>query len=126
MAVDLLTAPALAAAYAVTVLRALHGRSGERLASVLAPAGRTALSNYLLQSAVLALVFTGYGFAMVGRMPPLAVLALSVALYAAQLRLSAHWMRTHAYGPVEWILRAVTNLELPAWRAGGGRHRGES
>ncbi|QPP09080.1 DUF418 domain-containing protein [Streptomyces bathyalis] len=124
LAVDLLTAPALTAAYVVTLLCALHGRCGERLTGVLAPAGRMALSNYLLQSAVLAVVFTGYGLSAVGRLHPPAVLALALALYLIQLRLSAHWMRTHAHGPVEWVLRAVTVLEFPAWRRIAGRHSG--
>lgn len=123
LALDLLTAPALAAAYAVTVLRALQGRFRERLTGLLAPAGRMALSNYLLQSAVLAWVFTGYGLAAAGQLRPPAVLALALALYAAQLRLSARWMRSHAYGPVEWFLRAVTVLGLPPWRRTRGRHR---
>ncbi|WP_309238069.1 DUF418 domain-containing protein [Streptomyces albidus (ex Kaewkla and Franco 2022)] len=116
LALDLLTAPALAAAYAATLLRALHGGLGDRLRGALAPAGRMALSNYLLQSAVLALVFTGYGFGAVGHLPPLAVLGSALVLYLAQLRLSARWMRTYAYGPVEWVLRAFTNLERPAWK----------
>ncbi|MFF8827874.1 DUF418 domain-containing protein [Streptomyces sp. NPDC015131] len=124
LAVGLLTAPALAAAYAATVLRALHTRNGDRLTRALAPAGRMALSNYLLQSTVLALVFTGYGFGAVGHLPPAAVLALTLLLYAAQLWLSSVWMRTHAHGPVEWLLRAATHLTVPAWKRPGNRPRG--
>jgi uncharacterized protein len=123
LAVDLLTAPALAAAYAATLLRAFHGRTGERLLGALAPAGRMALSNYLLQSTVLALVFTGYGAAALGRLSPAAVLALAAVLYAVQLPLSAYWMSAHAYGPVEWILRAATHLRFPAWKRPTDRRR---
>ncbi|WP_369211412.1 DUF418 domain-containing protein [Streptomyces flavofungini] len=128
LAIDVLTAPALTAAYAATLLRLHRGRHGHRITSVLAPAGRMALSNYLTQSAVLAVVFTGYGFAAIGRLAPAAVLTLTLALYALQLWASAHWMRTHAYGPLEWGLRAVTHLALPRWRTaprarGTGPHR---
>jgi hypothetical protein len=45
---------------------------------------------------------------------------LCLALYAAQLGLSAAWMRSHAYGPVEWLLRAATRLRWPAWRRPAG------
>lgn len=117
LAFDILTAPALAAAYAATLLRLLHSRHGQRVTGALAPAGRMALSNYLMQSAVLALVFTGYGLAAVGQLAPTTVLALTLALYAFQLYASAGWMRTHAYGPLEWLLRAATHLTLPRWRA---------
>jgi uncharacterized protein len=105
------------------VLRAFHGRTGERLLGALAPAGRMALSNYLLQSTVLALVFTGYGAAALGRLSPAAVLALAAVLYAVQLPLSAYWMSAHAYGPVEWILRAATHLRFPAWKRPTDRRR---
>ncbi|WP_420823938.1 DUF418 domain-containing protein [Streptomyces roseifaciens] len=29
------------------------------------------------------------------------------------------WLERHAYGPVEWGLRAWTNLSRPTWRTGG-------
>jgi uncharacterized protein len=119
-AVDLLTAPLLAAAYAATALRVFHSARGQQLAAALAPAGRMALSNYLGQSLVLALVFTGYGFAAAGRLSPATVLVLCLALYAAQLGLSAAWLRGHEYGPVEWLLRAATRLRWPAWRRPAG------
>ncbi|MFJ8677534.1 DUF418 domain-containing protein [Streptomyces sp. NPDC093589] len=122
LAVDVLTAPALAAAYAATALRLLKGRHGHGITGALAPAGRMALSNYLTQSAVLAFVFTGYGFAASGRFSPATVLALTVTLYALQLCASARWMRTHAYGPLEWLLRAATHLAFPQWRAAPRSH----
>jgi uncharacterized protein len=122
LAVDVLTAPALAAAYAATLLRLLHSRHGQRISGALAPAGRMALSNYLAQSAVLALVFTGYGLAAVGLLHPASALLLTLALYTCQLYASARWMRTHAYGPLEWLLRAATHLALPRWRRDRAPH----
>ncbi|WP_242625105.1 DUF418 domain-containing protein [Krasilnikovia cinnamomea] len=119
VAIDVLTAPALAAAYAATLLRLIRGRHGQRIADLLAPAGRMALSNYLAQSAVLAFIFTGYGLAEIGRLSPASVLVLVLVLYTIQLYASAIWMHTHAYGPLEWFLRAATHLTVPPWR----RHR---
>jgi uncharacterized protein len=117
LAVDLATAPFLTLGYVAALLWVLqHSRHGKALAAWLESAGRMALSNYLLQSLVGALVFTAYGLALVGRVPPLAVLLGCVALYAAQLALSRRWMARHAYGPVEWLLRAFTLLRWPAWR----------
>lgn len=119
LAMDLATAPFLTLGYVAALLWVLqHSRHGRALAAWLEPAGRMALSNYLMQSLVGALVFTAYGLALVGRVPPLAVLLGCVALYAAQLALSRRWMARHAYGPVEWLLRAFTLLRWPAWRRG--------
>ncbi|MFI8617949.1 DUF418 domain-containing protein [Acidovorax sp. NPDC077693] len=120
LAVDLATSPFLSLGYAAALLWALQrGPLGRRLGAALAPAGRMALSNYLLQSVVGAVVFTAYGLALVGRVSPLVVLLGCVALYAAQLAISRRWMAGHAYGPVEWGLRAVTLLRRPAWRREG-------
>jgi uncharacterized protein len=117
LAVDLATAPLLTLGYAAALLWLLQsGPAGRRLGAVLEPAGRMALSNYLLQSLVGALVFTAYGWALVGQVAPLLVALGVLALYGAQLALSRRWMATHAYGPVEWLLRAVTLWQRPAWR----------
>ncbi|MFE6905413.1 DUF418 domain-containing protein [Streptomyces erythrochromogenes] len=117
VAVDMVTAPLLAAAYAATVLRTLAGPRGPRLAAALAPAGRMTLTNYLTQSLVLALVFTGFGAALVGRMAPAHVAVTALALFAAQLVFSRWWLARHPYGPVEWALRAATLARRPRWKA---------
>jgi len=117
MAVDLVTAPLLTFGYVAGLLWALHhGAASHQLAAVLAPAGRMALSNYLLQSMVGAVVFTAYGFALVGRVAPWLVMAGALLLYGVQLVSSRWWMARHAYGPAEWLLRAFTLWQWPAWR----------
>ncbi|MFF0613802.1 DUF418 domain-containing protein [Nocardia tengchongensis] len=82
----------------------------------LAPAGRIAATNYIGQSVVMMLIYTGYGLALADRVPPAGVVLLAVATYLVQLRVSAWWLRLHPYGPVEWLLRAVTYRSVPAWR----------
>ncbi|GAA3087069.1 DUF418 domain-containing protein [Streptosporangium carneum] len=111
-AVDLLTAPLLAAAYAATLLRLLP--SMPRLTAVLTPPGRIALTNYLAQSLICSLIFTGYGLGLVDRLSPLVVSSIAVAIFAVQAAYSAVWLRGHRYGPVEWLLRWLTNWRRPA------------
>ncbi|MFD0000191.1 DUF418 domain-containing protein [Nocardia sp. NPDC127526] len=82
----------------------------------LAPAGRMAASNYIAQSVIFMVVYTGYGLALADRVPPAAVVALGVVTFAVQLRVSAWWLDRFAYGPVEWVLRAVTYRSVPPWR----------
>ncbi|RKS71174.1 uncharacterized protein BZB76_5660 [Actinomadura pelletieri DSM 43383] len=116
LGLDVISAPLLAAAYAATVLRIIEGSGGRPLVNALAPAGRMSLTNYLTQSLVGALVFTGFGAALIGRVAPLGVAAIAVTLFAAQMVISRWWLRHHAYGPLEWLLRAWTALSIPPWR----------
>lgn len=113
--VMLLTAPMLTAAYVIGLLRLFPTRHGQRLQAALAPMGRMALSNYLCQSLAMSLVFTGYGLGLMNRLQPAAVMAVVVAIYGLQMLASHWWMRRHAYGPAEWLLRALTTASLPRW-----------
>ncbi|MGJ7903824.1 DUF418 domain-containing protein [Lysobacter sp. 1R34A] len=116
LALSLLTAPLLTGAYIALAIEGFNGRAGPGLVRSLAPAGRMALSNYLLQSAAAAWVFTGYGLGLMGRLSPFAVLAFALVLFGAQLRFSAWWMQYHGFGPAEWLLRALTLGAWPRWR----------
>jgi uncharacterized protein len=116
VAIDVITAPLLAAAYAATILRLANGRHGRTVIGVLAPAGRMTLTSYLTQSLVCALLFTGYGAGLVGRIPPTGVAAIALTLFAVQAAASRWWLGRHPYGPAEWGLRALTTPSRPEWR----------
>ena len=121
LAIGILTAPALASAYAAALLLGLQRPLGASLGAWLAPAGRMALTNYLVQSLLCALLFTAWGWGLIGRLAPLAVALIAVLIYLVQLRWSRWWLRSHAYGPVEWWLRALTYWRWPAWQKPGTR-----
>ncbi len=115
-AVDIVTAPLLTASYvSAFVLMSLTAR-GSKISHALAPMGRMALSNYLLQSLVCGFIFFGYGFGLIGRLGPFSVLLVAFAIFLTQIPLSAWWMARHQYGPLEWLLRALTNWSIPRWR----------
>ncbi|MGH6808288.1 MAG: DUF418 domain-containing protein, partial [Ensifer adhaerens] len=116
LAVGLLTAPLLTGAYVGTMVLFLDSAAGRWLRNLLAPAGRTALSNYLLQSLICALIFHGYGLGLIGHVSPLETVSIALAIYGAQLVLSHWWMRRFAYGPLEWLLRFITIWRAPQWR----------
>ncbi|MFE7404052.1 DUF418 domain-containing protein, partial [Streptomyces sp. NPDC057557] len=119
LAVGLAAAPALSAAYATGLLLWFATPGGAATARVLAPAGRMALTNYLTQSLVMALVFSGYGLGLYGRTGAAAAVGGALVLYACQLALSRWLMRRHRLGPVEWLLRTVTLWAWPPKAAGG-------
>ncbi|MFD3759683.1 DUF418 domain-containing protein [Streptomyces sp. NPDC058622] len=111
--VGAVTAPALTAAYVCGMLLLMKTARGAGIAALLAPAGRMALTNYLSQSLAMAFAFTAYGLALYDRLSPAVVVLGAVVLYAGQLALSTRLMARHRYGPVEWLLRAVTLAQPP-------------
>ena len=80
---------------------------------MLAPTGRLSLSNYLAQSAVLCLVFTGYGLGLMDRLPPALVVMVVVVLFAAQAACSTLILSRYRTGPLEWALRRFVRGPRP-------------
>ncbi|MET8681004.1 DUF418 domain-containing protein [Streptomyces sp. NPDC004647] len=61
------------------------------------------LTNYLTQSLVCALLFTGFGAALVGRVPPPLVTGIAPALFACQVVACRRWpFSTH--GPATALI----------------------
>ncbi|TDW89829.1 uncharacterized protein EV137_3629 [Kribbella pratensis] len=113
---SVMTAPFLTAAYVASLLRIMHSDRGEEIRQLLAPAGQMALSNYLGQSVATMLIFTGVGFGLSGQVSPLETVGLAVGIFVLQALLSHVWLSSFRYGPVEGLLRAVTNGTAPSWR----------
>jgi uncharacterized protein len=80
----------------------------------LAPVGRMALTNYLLQTLVCTTIFNAFG--LYGRIGPAWGLAIAAAIFATQVILCNLWMRRFSYGPMEWIWRTATYGRLPRTR----------
>ncbi|HET7456538.1 MAG TPA: DUF418 domain-containing protein [Gemmatimonadaceae bacterium] len=71
-----------------------------------ASAGRMALTNYMLQVAVLDLTFSRYALGI--RVSTLAAPFVALVLFAVQVAASRWWLARYQYGPLEWIWRSVT------------------
>lgn len=111
--VSVVTAPFLCAAYMATLIRMMHSSRGARLRAALAPVGRVALTNYLAQSLVGVILFTGVGFGLAGQVSPPMLIVVAIAVFAAQALVSAWWLQRHRYGPAEYLLRCFTNWSRP-------------
>jgi uncharacterized protein len=90
---------------AVVLLLAYRPVWTARLA-VFGTAGRMALTNYVLQAAVLDVLASGYGLGL--RLRPLAYVVAAVLLFAAEAAFSRAWLRRYRFGPLEWVWRTVT------------------
>ena len=105
----------LALAYAATLALALHGAAGAWLERWLAPAGRMALTNYLLQSVIGTMYFYGYGLGQWG-LARAWQLVFVLVVFAVQVVVSRWWLARWRLGPVEWLWRAFTYWRWPSLR----------
>ncbi|RDZ29181.1 DUF418 domain-containing protein [Lysobacter silvisoli] len=106
-------APLMSLAYLAWIVGALQ--RGARWPLWFAPAGRMALTLYLMQSLIGTLVFYGYGLGWWGQVPR-AVQVLGVCvLFALQLAFARLWFLRFRYGPVEWLWRWFTYARRPEW-----------
>ena len=78
------------------------------LMSRLGAIGQMAFSNYILQSVICAFLFTGYGFALYGRLQRYQLYYVVAAIWVLQLLLSPIWLRHFRFGPLEWGWRSLT------------------
>ncbi|MFT4911075.1 MAG: hypothetical protein ACI9TI_002258 [Natronomonas sp.] len=98
----------LAAAYVGLIARYCRWRPAGIETKALSAVGRTAFSNYLLQTLLATSVFYGHGLGLFGSVTRVKALAIAVAIWAVQIPLSALWLRYFRFGPMEWVWRVLT------------------
>ena len=76
--------------------------------------GRMAFTNYLLQTVFLLLA--GKVLHLHSHINYLQTLYVCLAIYVIQLISSTLWLHYYKFGPLEWVWRALTYLELPSMR----------
>jgi len=74
----------------------------------LAPVGRMALTNYILQSIFGILIYYNLGLGLGIRFGPTIYFPIVIAVYLLQIIYSNFWFRYFQYGPLEWIWRQFT------------------
>jgi uncharacterized protein len=73
-----------------------------------APIGRMPLSNYVLQSALMGVLLSGWGLAWGLQLRHAELAALAVAIVVLQWAISRAWIKRFGQGPLEALLRYVT------------------
>ena len=101
-----------ALAYVSVVVLMLHSSSIFSKIQVLAPFGRMALTNYLMQSVIQASFFYGWGLGNFG-MGRAQQLGFALLVICFQILFSHWWLARFQYGPLEWVWRAVTYWQIP-------------
>jgi uncharacterized protein len=100
--------PALALFFIALVATLRQKAAWRRPLAFLAPVGRMALTNYLLQTVICVLIFYGYGFGQFGRFGAAKATLIALVIFLFQILLSALWLNFFSYGPMEWIWRQLT------------------
>lgn len=84
-----------------------------RLITLLAPAGRMPLTNYLLQSVAMGALLSGWGLALGPRLGYWQTALLAVTIFLFQVFLSRLWLSRMKQGPLEALWRAWTYRGMP-------------
>ena len=84
---------------------------GHRVLGVLAPYGRTALTNYVLQTLVGTFILYNWGLGMLGEVSNVQTFGMALAIIAVQVTMSRLWLQRFRFGPLEWLWRSGTYLE---------------
>ncbi|HRN61061.1 MAG TPA: DUF418 domain-containing protein [Luteimonas sp.] len=106
----------LALAYLSLLVLGLGVPGLSRLLAWLAPAGRMALTHYLLQSLIASTLFYGYGFGLWGQVGRAGQVVLVFAVFALQVLASHWWLARFRFGPMEWLWRWATYGQRPRMR----------
>ena len=109
-------APLMSLAYLAMIMLLYQMGRARLIQQGLQAVGKTALSNYLLQSLVCTLIFYGHGLGLFGEVSRGWQAAIVPGIWLGQIGLSLWWLRHFRHGPVEWLGRCFSRLEAPAFR----------
>ncbi len=99
---------ALALAYVSGTMRLCQSNLWPRLTGRLAAVGRTAFTNYILQSVICTFIFYGFGLGLFGRVDRWGQVLIVLGIWALQLMLAPFWLQRYRFGPLEWLWRSLT------------------
>jgi uncharacterized protein len=91
----------LAMMYVALFMLSFQTAAGKKILSVLAPVGKMAFSNYILQSLVGNFVFLPPGLGYMGQIGPVYYTLFGVGFFIIQIILSTIWLKYFNYGPLE-------------------------
>ena len=103
---------ALALAYMGIVMRMVKSNWLPTLQKRLAAVGRTAFSNYILQSLICTFIFYGFGLGFFGYFERWAQVLIVFMVWALQLIIAPLWLERYRFGPLEWLWRSLTYMRL--------------
>ncbi|HEX7847680.1 MAG TPA: DUF418 domain-containing protein [Chitinophagaceae bacterium] len=98
----------LSLAYVSSICLYWVKKKGDTKWKALAPVGRMALTNYLMQTVICVGIFYGVGLGLGGNIGPSVFFPVALGIYGLQILYSNLWFNYFNYGPLEWIWRMLT------------------
>ena len=74
--------------------------------------GKLSLTNYLMQTIICTTFYYGYGFGYFGKSSVIEGITLAIGIFIIQMIASTLYLRIAKQGPIERVLRIVTNLSI--------------
>ncbi len=116
MAYNYLGSIAMALAYVGIIMRMCQSSLWTGLQKRLAAVGRTAFTNYILQSVLCTLIFYGFGLGLFGSVERWGQVLIVLGVWALQLWAAPLWLERYRFGPLEWVWRSLTYMRLQPMR----------
>jgi uncharacterized protein len=107
---------ALSVGYAAVIVVLARQSWWKRILSPLGPVGRLALTVYLTQTLMFTTLFYGYAFGRVFRIGPAAVTVYASLFFVLQIVACGWWVRRFRFGPLEWVWRSLTYMQVQPLR----------
>jgi uncharacterized protein len=106
--------PVMALAYAALIILLIRERGA--LTRRFAAVGRAAFTNYLGTSLIATLIFNGWGLGLYDKLSRAECWLLVPMVWLIMLLWSKPWLDRFRYGPLEWLWRSLSRLELQPMR----------
>ena len=98
----------LAIAYASGFALLWTSDHSRRWLQLLAPMGRMALTNYLMQTVLGIVLFAGVGLGWGMRVSAVGFESIALGVYILEVCWSLWWLKRFRFGPMEWAWRSLT------------------
>ena len=106
----------VAGGFIAAVMLICKSKPNGRLSLSMAAVGRTALSNYLLQTLICTFIFYGHGLALFTKVERARLILIMFGIWIAQLLVSSLWLKYFRFGPAEWLWRSLTYMQIQPMR----------
>ncbi len=106
----------LTVGYAALTILLIQRHPGYWMTTRTGAVGRMALSNYIVTSLLMALLFQGWGLGLFGHIDRALLYVVVPAIWMLLLLWSKPWLDRFAYGPIEWVWRSLARGRLQPMR----------
>lgn len=98
----------IASSYLLSIMIIASTKIFSKVLSPVAIMGRMSLTNYIVQSIILSIIFYGWGFGLFGQTDVTKVVLIAVFVYLFQIILNSIWFRFYNQGPLEKLWRKLS------------------